>query len=233
MKILEKKWTNLMKKLSQSLFKLFILILLTLSNPAFSEIKFIKSVVENVIVTDGDSIKIGKEKIRLSGIDAPEIKQVCYHEDEKPYACGHLAKLKLEKIIKNSDIGYIYCFYSERDKYKRILADEVSAKEELAKALKLQKFIERKVEQVRLECENIKRRKEILKQGFKHLVTHTAFEHTKKLNENSTKRKTRGCRSRLTRNHFLGSTKKVNSIKRLPRSFLGSLIMIRTSLLPK
>ena len=83
-------------------------------------------------VVDGDTIdaeidlgfdvKINK-RIRLSGIDAPEIKQVCYHEDEKPYACGHLAKLKLEKIIKNSDIGYIYCFYSERDKYKRILAE--------------------------------------------------------------------------------------------------------------
>ena len=112
-----------MKKLSQSLFKFLILIFFILSNPALSEIKFIKSVVKNVHVTDGDSIKIGKEKIRLSGIDAPEIKQVCYNEGEKPYACGHLAKLKLEEIIKNSNIGYIYCFYSGRDKYKRILAE--------------------------------------------------------------------------------------------------------------
>tara|TARA_B100000029_G_scaffold366101_1_gene359451 strand:+ start:30 stop:551 length:522 start_codon:yes stop_codon:yes gene_type:complete len=112
-----------MKKLSQSLFKFFILIFFILSNPVFSEIKFIKSTVENVIITDGDSIKIGKEKIRLFGIDAPEIKQVCYHESEKPYACGRIAKLKLEEIIKKSNIAYIYCFYSERDKYKRILAE--------------------------------------------------------------------------------------------------------------
>ena len=28
-------------------------------------------------VIDGDSIKIGKESIRLQGIDAPEVKQVC------------------------------------------------------------------------------------------------------------------------------------------------------------
>ena len=34
--------------------------------------------------------------------------------------------------------------------YKRVLADEVSAKEQLAQALKLQKFIEQKVEQVKL-----------------------------------------------------------------------------------
>ena len=73
--------------------------------------------------------------------------------------------------------------------YKRILADEVSAKEELATAFKLQKFIEQKVEQVRLECENIKRRKEILKQGFKHLVTHTAFEHAKKFQREQYKEK--------------------------------------------
>ena len=114
-----------------------------------------------------------------------------------------------------------------------MLADEVSAKEELAKALKLQKLFEQKLQQVKLESESIKLKKKILKQGFKHLVAHIAFEHAKKLNRNNTKRKTRGCRSRLMRNHFLGSTKKVNSIKRLPRSFLGSLIMIRTSLLPK
>ena len=47
--------------------------------------------------------------------------------------------------------------------YKRALADEVSAKEQLAKALRLQKSIEQKVQQAKLQCENIKRRKEILK----------------------------------------------------------------------
>lgn len=65
--------------------------------------------------------------------------------------------------------------------YKRVLAEEVSAKEQLAKALQMQKAIEQKVEQVKLECEHIKRRKEILKQGFKYLVTHAAFEYAKKL----------------------------------------------------
>ena len=33
----------------------------------------------NVIVTDGDSLKIDSQKIRLFGIDAPELKQQCYH----------------------------------------------------------------------------------------------------------------------------------------------------------
>ena len=55
----------------------------------------------------------------------------------------------------------------------------MSAKEQLAKALRLQKSIEQKVQQAKLQWENIKRRKEILKKGFKHLVTNAAFEHAK------------------------------------------------------
>jgi endonuclease YncB( thermonuclease family) len=115
---------NLLKKLNLNLFKFLILIFFILCNSAYSEIKFISSNVEKVIVTDGDSLKIGKEKIRLSGIDAPEMKQICYDHNDTPYACGHLAKTHLEDIIKNHDYyKKIYCYYSERDKYKRILGE--------------------------------------------------------------------------------------------------------------
>ena len=85
-----------MKKLNLNLFKFLILLFFILSNSAYSEIKFISSNIEEVIITDGDSLKIGKEKIRLSGIDAPEMKQICYDENDSPYACGHVAKKKLE-----------------------------------------------------------------------------------------------------------------------------------------
>jgi len=64
MKKLEKKWMSLMKKLNLNLFKFLILLFFVLSNSAYSEIKFISSNVEKVIITDGDSLKIGKEKIR-------------------------------------------------------------------------------------------------------------------------------------------------------------------------
>ena len=115
---------SLMKKLNLNLFKFLILVFFILCNSAYSEIKFISSNVEKVIVTDGDSLKIGKEKIRLSGIDAPEIKQICYDHGGIPYACGHRAKIYLEYIIKDKwDIKKIYCYYSERDKYKRILGE--------------------------------------------------------------------------------------------------------------
>ena len=115
---------SLIKKLNLSLFKFLILVFFVLSNSAYSEIKFISSNVEKVIITDVDSLKIGKEKIRLSGIDAPEMKQICYDQNDSPYACGHLAKTYLEDIIKNQDYAKkIYCYYSERDKYKRILGE--------------------------------------------------------------------------------------------------------------
>ena len=95
MKKLEKKWMSLMKKLNLNLFKFLILLFFILSNSAYSEIKFISSNIEEVIITDGDSLKIGKEKIRLSGIDAPEMKQICYDENDSPYACGSCSKKKI------------------------------------------------------------------------------------------------------------------------------------------
>ena len=81
-----------MEKLNLSLFKFLILVFFVLSNSAYSEIKFISSNVEKVIITDGDSLKIGKEKIRLYGIDAPEMKQICYGKNDSLYACGEASK---------------------------------------------------------------------------------------------------------------------------------------------
>ena len=51
---------SLMKKLNLNLFKFLILVFFVLSNSAYSEIKFISSNIEEVIITDGDSLKIGK-----------------------------------------------------------------------------------------------------------------------------------------------------------------------------
>tara|TARA_B100001248_G_C27008056_1_gene286380 strand:+ start:13 stop:513 length:501 start_codon:yes stop_codon:yes gene_type:complete len=81
-------------------------------------------------IIDGDTIKIGESKIRLEGIDAPEMRQIC----EKPflqisyiiglsfnkdYKCGVVSKEKLLNKIKKSKIR---CTGSSKDKYKRYLA---------------------------------------------------------------------------------------------------------------
>ena len=113
-----------MKKQNLTLSSLLIIFFLSLTNLANSEEKFINLSKTLVIVTDGDTIKIGNEKIRLFGIDAPEMKQICKDENNEPYACGHLSKAYLKSLINHPGYGdQIYCYYSERDKYKRIIGE--------------------------------------------------------------------------------------------------------------
>ncbi len=112
-----------MKKLNLNLFSLLIIFFLSLTNITNSEEKFINFLKNTAVVTDGDTIKIGNEKIRLFGIDAPEIKQICKDRNNDPYACGHRSKAYLEDLINYSSYSEIYCYYSERDKYKRIIGE--------------------------------------------------------------------------------------------------------------
>ena len=63
-------------------------------------------------IIDGDTVHINSKKIRLEGIDAPEIKQQCKKDFlkistyigfnfTKNYACGIVSKNKLIKKIDN------------------------------------------------------------------------------------------------------------------------------------
>ena len=84
--------------------------------------------VPRVIV--GDTIQINSKKIRLEGIDAPEIKQMCKKPFlkisviigfvfNKDYSCGIISKQKLREKIGESKIK---CISSLKDRYKRYLA---------------------------------------------------------------------------------------------------------------
>lgn len=68
-------------------------------------------------VIDGDTIKIGKERIRLHGIDAPESKQMCSKSDGC-YSCGIIATEYLDDIAGGK---MVTCRYERRDKYGRII----------------------------------------------------------------------------------------------------------------
>ena len=75
--------------------------------------------VNNIKIIDGDTIRIGKNKIRLHGIDSPEIKQKCKKPFGESYFCGNIAKNKLTDLISENNIK---CSIHGKDKYKRLIA---------------------------------------------------------------------------------------------------------------
>ena len=81
-------------------------------------------------IIDGDTVHINSKKIRLKGIDAPEMRQQCKKvffeisvivgfNIKKDYSCGVVSKDKLKDKINESQIK---CISSGRDRYKRYLA---------------------------------------------------------------------------------------------------------------
>ena len=81
-------------------------------------------------IVDGDTIHINEYKIRLEGIDAPEIKQKCKKAKLKissifgftfyeNYECGKVSKENLEVKVNKSKIK---CISSSKDRYKRYIA---------------------------------------------------------------------------------------------------------------
>lgn len=69
-------------------------------------------------VTDGDTIRIGDDRIRLKGIDAPEMEQSCTRSG-RSYRCGDAARRALIDIVSGENVQ---CRSSGRDRYRRILA---------------------------------------------------------------------------------------------------------------
>jgi len=71
-------------------------------------------------VVDGDTIEIHGERIRLNGIDAPEIWQRCTDKAGGEYRCGKAAAEALDIFLAAS--RPTTCRGVSRDRYKRIVA---------------------------------------------------------------------------------------------------------------
>jgi endonuclease YncB( thermonuclease family) len=88
-----------------------------------------------VSVIDGDSIRDGKRRIRLYGIDAPELRQQCRDGAGRAYRCGDAAREALETLIGKHEIG---CRVVESDRYGREVArcqvDSVQINREMVKS---------------------------------------------------------------------------------------------------
>ncbi|MDA9643426.1 thermonuclease family protein [Candidatus Pelagibacter sp.] len=99
-----------------------IFFFLTYNDVKSQELEIIEG---KAIVVDGDTIKINSERIRFSGIDAPESyykgkEQFCF-KDEKKISCGKLSKIFLIKKIGNQKVK---CkIEAKTDRYKRKLGE--------------------------------------------------------------------------------------------------------------
>ena len=95
---------------------LFILLLLFCDVPLKAEQL---KVTGKPHIIDGDTIKILNIKIRLHGIDSPEIKQNCKDSDGILWRCGLDAKQALLDLVYSQ---IVTCIGSKRDRYKRLIA---------------------------------------------------------------------------------------------------------------
>ena len=114
-----------MKKLNLILFSLILF-----SKTFASAGEFIHGKLR---IIDGDTIAINNQKIRLFGIDAPEIRQICKDKFLRDYNCGVKSKNALERAvsekltkaksltIKQRPNDKVWCISKEKDRYKRIL----------------------------------------------------------------------------------------------------------------
>lgn len=71
-------------------------------------------------VTDGDSLRISGVRIRLFGIDAPELRQRCQDAEGADYACGVRAHNALRRLINGQPVR---CVRVDVDRYNRWVSD--------------------------------------------------------------------------------------------------------------
>ena len=69
-------------------------------------------------VSDGDSLRSGPLKIRLHGIDAPELKQTCTDSTGATWACGRAARDAVSEITKAVPLR---CALMDVDRYGRLI----------------------------------------------------------------------------------------------------------------
>lgn len=70
-------------------------------------------------VIDGDTLRLNGERIRLIGIDAPEMAQTCKTATGRTWLCGQAARERLAVLASR---GKAYCVAQGRDRYGRTLA---------------------------------------------------------------------------------------------------------------
>lgn len=94
---------------------LAVLVLFAFPSTAASEVEIISGQPR---VVDGDTLVIDGTRIRLYGIDAPETRQTCQHDDVD-WLCGQEASKALREYMGGADLR---CEREDTDRYGRMVA---------------------------------------------------------------------------------------------------------------
>src|SRR5476651_648011 len=70
-------------------------------------------------IRDGDQIQIGTSRIRLGGIDAPSVDQLCLNNNGERWTCGAAAR---DELVKHVDNKTWTCHVRQTDRRGRIVA---------------------------------------------------------------------------------------------------------------
>lgn len=70
-------------------------------------------------IIDGDSFRLGTDEIRLTGIDAPEYRQVCRDENNRDWNCGRAAADALRRLVAGREVA---CTGVDADRYGRLVS---------------------------------------------------------------------------------------------------------------
>ena len=94
--------------------------MMPLSDAAFATTSYdLSGQVTVTKVSDGDSLRSGKLRIRIFGIDAPELKQQCQDQNGSAWACGLAARQQLENLLNTNKL--LHCELRDFDHYGRLV----------------------------------------------------------------------------------------------------------------
>jgi len=115
-----------MKLIYKFAFGLFIFV--ATSNLMFDAPSYAAELKGKVCITDGDTLRVnsvrrgrhcvGGTKVRLLGIDAPELKQTCLHSSGRNFLCGRKSASYLFELTRGK---IVVCEGDTRDRYERVL----------------------------------------------------------------------------------------------------------------
>ncbi len=83
-------------------------------------------------VVDGDTIRLDGQRVRLLGIDAPELEQSCDDANGNAWPCGRQARDKMVALAAGNEVS---CRPQGRDRYGRPLAVCMAGNVDLGQAM--------------------------------------------------------------------------------------------------